>query len=105
MLESLSNGAVTVGRPAEPAPMPEAQPMKAPVPSLSQAARRRRRRQRQEFTARITVSILILLFNELVIPNGESASIIRLTGLFALLLNGPYYLALGTGRGLRAQAY
>jgi len=70
--------------------------MKAAVP-LSQAARRRRRRQRQEFVARITVSILILLFNEVVIPYWEGASIIRLTGLSALLLNGPYYVLARTG--------
>jgi len=104
MLESLSNGTAAVVRPAEPSLTPEAQPMKAAVP-LSQAARRRRRRQRQEFVARITVSILILLFKEVVIPYWEGASIIRLTGLSALLLNGPYYLALRTGRGLRMQAY
>ena len=72
---------------------------------MSHAARRRRRRQRQEFTARIVVAVLILLFNELVIPNFEAASIIRLTCLIGLLLNGPYYLALRTGRWLRAQAY
>src|SRR4030095_923746 len=55
--------------------------------------------------ARITVAILILLFNELVIPNLETASIIRLTGLIALVLNGPYYLALRTRRWMRGQAY
>ena len=53
----------------------------------------------------LACAILILLFNELVIPNLETASIIRLTGLIALVLNGPYYLALRTGRWMRGQAY
>ena len=76
---------------------------------MSQAARRRRRRQRQEFGARITVAILILLFNELVIPNLETASIIRLTGLIALVLNGallpgPAHWTLAARAGLHPDA-
>jgi len=105
MLDSLSSGSAALLRSAEPSLQSEATPAKTPVPPMSQAARRRRRRQRQEFAARITVAILILLFNELVIPNLETASIIRLTGLIALVLNGPYYLALRTGRWMRGQAY
>ena len=105
MLDNLSNGSAAVFRPAEPSLPAETLPTKTPAPPMSQAARRWRRRQRQEFTARITVSVLILLFNELVIPNYETASIIRLTGLFGLLLNGPYFLAQRTGRWLRVQAY
>ena len=79
MLDSLSSGSAALLRSAEPSLQSEATPAKTPVPPMSQAARRRRRRQRQEFAARITVAILILLFNELVIPNLETASIIRLT--------------------------
>jgi signal transduction histidine kinase len=66
---------------------------------------RRRRRLRQEFTVRITVATLIVVFNELLAGDHVSASIIRLTALIGLAVNAPYYLAIRTGVRLRAQSY
>jgi len=66
---------------------------------------RRDTRLWQELAARAIVSAVALLFNELFTVDPESASVIRLTTLLALGLNGPYVLAVRTGRALRTQAY
>jgi signal transduction histidine kinase len=68
-------------------------------------AERRRARLQQEFGARIGVALLVLVFNELVTLGEATTSVIRLTALAALGLNGPYLLGIGTGHALRAQAY
>src|SRR5690349_19218646 len=86
---------VALTPPAAPAPQPE-----SPVRGEG-----RRRRLRQEFAVRITVTSLLLLFNEAVAADHVMSSIIRLTALIGLVLNVPYYLAIRTGVALRAQAY
>src|SRR5438105_860935 len=65
----------------------------------------RRRRLRQEFGVRVTVTALLLLFNELLVADHAMSSIIRLTAFTGLVLNVPYYLTIRTGVALRAQAY
>jgi signal transduction histidine kinase len=84
-------------RPAAPAP--------APVLTPPASGELRRRRQRQEFAVRVTVTALLLLFNEAVASDHVMSSIIRLTALIGLVLNVPYFLAIRTGLALRAQAY
>ena len=95
--------------PASPIPAPAAVVRKAPPvePALPppQAGERRRRRQRQEFAVRVTVTSLLLLFNEAVVADHVMSSIIRLTAFIGLVLNVPYYVAIRTGVVLRAQAY
>jgi signal transduction histidine kinase len=86
---------VALTPPAAPAPQPE-----SPIRGEG-----RRRRLRQEFAVRITVTSLLLLFNEAVAADHVMSSIIRLTALIGLVLNVPYYLAIRTGVALRAQAY
>jgi signal transduction histidine kinase len=54
---------------------------------------------------RSAVCILVLLFNELGDFPPEMTSVIRLTALIGLALNGPYLLAMRMGWALRAQAY
>ena len=54
---------------------------------------------------RVTVTSLLLLFNELVVVDHAMSSIIRLTAFIGLVLNVPYYVAIRTGVGLRVQAY
>jgi signal transduction histidine kinase len=66
---------------------------------------RRLARLRQEFLVRGAVSVLILLFNELMQFDHEMASVIRLTALLGLGINLPYLLAIRTAWALRAQAY
>jgi signal transduction histidine kinase len=66
---------------------------------------RRRRRLRQEFAVRVTVTSLLLLFNEAVAADHAMSSIIRLTAFIGLVLNVPYYVLIQTGVALRAQAY
>lgn len=68
-------------------------------------ARRRERRLRQELLVRAAVSLLILIFNEVVEVEAATTAIIRRVAVLGLLLNGPYYVAARTGRWLRAQAY
>ena len=65
----------------------------------------RRARVRQELVVRLTVASLVLAFAELVTLDPQTASVIRLTSLLALGLNGPYMLAIRTGRALHTQAY
>jgi signal transduction histidine kinase len=65
----------------------------------------RRARVRQELVVRLTVASLVLAFAELVTLEPQTASVIRATSLLALGLNGPYMLAIGTGRALHTQAY
>ncbi|MFQ5828609.1 MAG: sensor histidine kinase [Candidatus Methylomirabilia bacterium] len=70
-------------------------------------ARRRTRRLRRELAGRAAVSLLVLVFNEVVGPGADGVAdpVIRLAALLGLFLNGPYYLAAGTGRWARLQAY
>ena len=77
----------------------------AAATGLDQSAGRTPRRLRQELAVRVTVTSLVLLFNEAVAADVEMASIIRLTALIGLVLNAPYYLATRTGVRLRTQAY
>jgi signal transduction histidine kinase len=66
---------------------------------------RRRKGLRQEFGARLAVSALVLIFNEVFTLGYETSSVIRLTALIGLGLNVLYLAAIRTGRALRAQAY
>lgn len=96
-------------KPAPPGPAPEAVrhevPPREPVVAYPHAGERRRRRLRQEFAVRVTVTALLLLFNEAVASDHAMSSIIRLTAFIGLVLNVPYYLAIRTGLALRGQAY
>ena len=67
---------------------------------------RRRLRLYQELTVRGGVALVIVAF-QLVFPAEPAATArcISLLALFALFLNGPYFLAARTGRAFRAQAY
>jgi len=71
----------------------------------AEATERRRRRLREELLVRLVVSLLILLFTGLFTDAEEPRRLVTLTAAVAALLNGPYYLAFRTGRGLRLQAY
>ena len=82
-----------------------APPVEPALPPPQAGERRRRRRLRQEFAVRVTVTSLLLLFNEAVASDHAMSSIIRLTAFIGLVLNVPYYLAIRTGVALRAQAY
>ena len=82
----------------------KAPPSEAPL-AAPPAGERGRRRLRQEFAVRVTVTALLLLFNEAVASDHVMSSIIRLTTLIGLVLNVPYYVAVRTGRALRGQAY
>ena len=93
--------AVAAPEPAR-APQPASAPPAAPPPPEGE---HRRRRLRQEFAVRVTVTSLLLLFNEAVAVDHVMSSIIRLTAFIGLVLNVPYYLAIRTGVALRAQAY
>ncbi|HEV8617262.1 MAG TPA: ATP-binding protein [Methylomirabilota bacterium] len=66
---------------------------------------RRRRLLREEFAVRIAVGVLILVFNELFAVAAETQVVVRTTAVIAILLNGPYYLAMRTERWGREQAY
>src|SRR2546430_2220017 len=97
------------GGPSAPVPgprpgVPGAPPVEPGLPP-PQAGERRRRRLRQEFAVRVTVTSLLLLFNEAVVADHVMSSIIRLTAFIGLVLNVPYYVAIRTGVVLRAQAY
>ena len=72
-----------------------APPVESALPP-PQAGERRRRRLRQEFAVRVTVTSLLLLFNEAVASDHAMSSIIRLTAFIGLVLNVPYYLAIRT---------
>jgi len=67
-------------------------------------ARPRHRRLLQELAIRGSVSLLVLIFNE-VLGIGAVSPVIRFTGLLGLLSNGPYYLAARTGLWPRGQAF
>jgi signal transduction histidine kinase len=75
------------------------------VAAARPAEAERWRRLRQEFTVRVAVTSLLLLFNEAVAADHVMSSIIRLTAFIGLVLNVPYYLAIRSGVALRAQAY
>jgi signal transduction histidine kinase len=94
-------------RPANvrPAPQSVAATVEEGVPAPAATGVRRREGVRQEFAARIAVSALVLIFNELFTLGFETNSVIRLSALIALGLNVPYLVAIRTGRGLRGQAY
>jgi signal transduction histidine kinase len=66
---------------------------------------RRRSLLREEFAVRITVGVLILVFNELFAIAVSTQSVVRATSVVGILINGPYYLAMRTGRWGREQAY
>jgi signal transduction histidine kinase len=68
-------------------------------------AERRARMLREELAVRIVVGLLILVFNELFAAAVETQVIVRATAIVAILLNGPYYLAMRTGRRGREQAH
>ena len=70
-----------------------------------EAIRRRRRALCQEFGARVGVTMVVLVFNELFTSGHETRSLIRLTTLINLGLCVLYLAGVGTGRALRAQAY
>ena len=90
-------------RPTREEPVPPALALGLTRPP--EAAERRRRRVRQELAVRVTVTALLLLFNEAVAADHVMSSIIRLTAFIGLVLNVPYYLVVRTGVALRAQAY
>ena len=100
---------ITAPRPTGP-PAP-ALPRAAAGPDDEVAARpadagaRRRAGLRQELGVRIGVAALVLVFNELFTLGYETSSVIRLTALIGLGLNGLYLGAIHTGRALRTQAY
>ncbi|HET7340112.1 MAG TPA: ATP-binding protein [Methylomirabilota bacterium] len=77
----------------------------ATPPEPPSDSERRRQRLRWEFTVRVSVSALILVFNELLAHEQLTSSIIRLTALIALVMNAPYYVAIRSGVRLRAQSY
>jgi len=89
-------------RPVRPVPTAAAA---EPEVSPPMAGERRRQRLRQEFIVRVTVTSLLLLFNEAIASDHAMSTIIRLTAFIGLVLNVPYYVATRTGVALRAQAY
>jgi signal transduction histidine kinase len=93
---------------ARPGPRPAVALLRA-APADDEAPRdlgtRRRAGWRQEFGIRTGVATLVLFFNEVRTLGYETSSVIRLTALIALALNGLYLVAIRTGRALRTQAY
>jgi len=66
---------------------------------------RRRRALRQELAVRAAVSLLMLVFNELLAASASAQAIIRVTSVVGLLVNVPYYLAANSRWRRRVQAW
>jgi signal transduction histidine kinase len=99
-----AHGFASVGGPRAGAVEESAAADRTPA-AASAEAQRRRQGLRQEITVRITVTAIVLAFNQLFDLEPETASVIRLTALIGLGMNVPYLVAIRTGRALRAQAY
>jgi signal transduction histidine kinase len=108
---AMSGLMAATSRPTRPTPAPAGAGTGAtgtpatPTPPARDDGERRAGRRRQEFTVRITVAVLILVFNELFPIGQQTQSIIRLSALIGLVMNGPYWVGIQTGRWLREQAY
>src|SRR5262249_1704950 len=76
-----------------------------PTPRAPNERARRRRALHQELAVRAGVSILMLLFNELLAASAYAQAIIRVTSVVGLLVNVPYYLAAHSRWRRRVQAW
>ena len=76
-----------------------------PAPRAPDGGARRRRALHQELAVRAGVSILMLLFNELLAASTHAQAIIRVTSIVGLLVNVPYYLAAHSRWRRRTQAW
>jgi signal transduction histidine kinase len=106
----LFGGLMTDARVAQAA-QPVARAEDAPAASTPPALRapdeglRRGRALRQELAVRAGVSILMLVFNELLAASAYAQAIIRVTSVVGLLVNVPYYLAAHSRWRRRVQAW
>ena len=96
--------AMEVTRPARNAgeAMPE---IPHPVLRAPDESSRRRRALRQELGVRAAVSVLMLVFNEVLATSAHAQAIIRVTAIIGLLVNVPYYLAARSEWRRRLQAW
>ena len=78
-----------------------------PRPAMRAPDERSRRRLalRQELAVRAGVSILMLVFNELLATSAHAQAIIRVTAVVGLLVNVPYYLVARSEWRRRLQAW
>jgi len=76
----------------------------APIRTSDEGARRARALH-QELAVRAGVSILMLIFNELLAASAHAQAIIRVTAVVGLLVNVPYYLAARSKWRRRLQAW
>jgi len=76
-----------------------------PLIRTSDDSPRRARAVRQELAVRAGVSLLMLIFNELLAASAHAQEIIRVTALVGLLVNVPYYLATRSKWRRRLQAW